>query len=422
MTIHSTSTEAGTIKEAIRSQQKNRMVTMTSLPDGVKTLDGDIARMSTYGIVDPAGRVMEPLYDAVMTPLEKNSENPKMLMNFVADQYLVFKSKFEERSNKNSSYGILTPTSAAVRGDVLYQDYIKNLVESLVQVIFQENRASISSFREFCHKFLQLVKRSGSTPIGGGLPITKTKFYTSTQVPMNISGLVVEFSSAPMNEKQYHYESWINDVNFQLYCSLASDQGFFIDRKYPFRLIANLASEKMKVSAEFYGADYLSIDFGTAAFSEFYHNVSLLDFIELKNALFAAYSRFTSSNPFIISARPCSNRGIVRKKVRREVLNLKLRNRTPFSRVGGSELEDSYEPIRFSYGLHDEKYGILFFLDLYIKVRYYEILDRPNKVFRSRELRNIYNEARLILIRSGSVLSAFSFVEKKFRGFRLIAH
>lgn len=378
-----------------------------------------------YGLFDQSGNAVEPLYQFSLTSLE-GAESLRVLP-FVAAQYSAMKRKFEELSSKRGSlYGHLTPVRATIRSDSSYDMHLSSVIGAFVDELYVQKRNSVHDFHQFCNEFIKFVKNTRTTQLSGGMPISKTLYIASGHTRINASGLVIEFQEDEYNDTFKNSIPWMQDKNFKLYCDAATKTGFMVDREYPFRLIADISSKHMQAAAEFYGADFYMPGTAATIFPTFYRRVSLYDYIPIKDKLLMAYNIFNTDGHTTILSE-C--RGQVQKdRTPREHLHLENlvvppipgRPQKTLQEVLGPKANPSDVSWDVRYGLHSEKYDLLYFTRLYIMIRYYEI-GYITKYLTLSDVDVIVKKARKLVL-AGNLTVAFDYINEKFKSYRLVIH
>ena len=263
--------------------------------------------------------------------------------------------------------------------------------------------------------------------VPGGMPISKSLFFASSNVPINSSGLVIDFKDSDFHDPNVIVKEWLKDINFSLFCDAANKAGFFVDEQYPFRLIANVAHEKMQRAAEFRGSTIYFPGDCSNIFETFYLRVDLYDFLLLKDHLLQAYGEFSENNPEIYRKKVCNGKVKVsvvpRERLRLDKLvvpPIPARSRKTVKEVLGPTASASEVNTLTAYGMHDEKYGLDFFTKLYIEVRYREIA-AIRSLLTEAQKRVIVNKAT-DLIYEGNIDAAFRMIGRKFNSFRYLVH
>ena len=320
-------------------------------------------RLTSYGLVDPIGVFSEPIYEYTYMPLHEGSS--LMAMNFVSDQFASMKRKFEEISSKAGNYGYLSPIRAGMRGDDLYLEHLEVLIDAFTDVAFKLESSKMVDFRSYCKLFVEFIKKSRHSSVVGGAPVSKSCFFNSSHCPQHVSGLVVDLRDDGYNDPSQISQEWRQDPNFELYLDAAHRSGFFVDIKFPFRLVANISSIPMARAAEYYGAAYTP-GYGKSIFENFYVPVSSTDLYRIKDALFRGYQSVAEPNPTIFNKSSCGHKIRV-SKMKRQILNLSnvIAPQISGKKLSSSDLLGQAATVheKLAYGLHDERYDLLFFFD-----------------------------------------------------------
>lgn len=415
---------AGSIKQRLKDSRNQKIYKIGSIPGDVKIIDTQVYRRSKYGLQDSFGNPVEVMYDYSLENLYPGS--PLQATVFVADQFHSMKRKFEELSNKGGAYGILEPERALIRADELYDSYMAELLDAFVTQYFPTMGDKMITFHDFCNHFLSFIIRSRGAKMKGGLPISRSLFFASDRVPINSSGLVIDFKTSKYNDTEHMFSEWMSDINFPLFCDAAARSGFFIDGNHPFRIIADISSKKMQRAAEFRGGSYRPGSSGLI-FEDFYLRVDLYDFMHLKNKLLQSYHEFSQANRIIYRKKVCSGKVLV-QEVNRELLKLEnlvvppLPNQLKKSPTDilGPDAAGAQFNSAVSYGLHDDKYDLAYFTKLYIEVRLQEI-QLIKKFLTPKKKRAIVKKA-LKMIHEGNIEGAFAMIGKQFNSYRMIIH
>jgi hypothetical protein len=390
-----------------------------------------VGALSFYGRINSAGFTVEPMYDYVLESLV-DTEESLFVLDFVADQYAVMKNKYEALSRKSGTFGVLTPKRATIRGDILYEEHIDEFIDSFIENLFTASAEKIVNFHRFCLEFIRFVKKTRS---GEALAVSKALFYSSARAPMNVSGLVIDFESDGFNDDTKKQNEWLKDGNFKLYCDAADNAGFYVDLNHPWRIIANLSSKKMQRAAEWHaGGRYRP---GTAGdiFSKYHFNVCEYDFLILKNKLFQAYDEIVFNRPEAKRPFYCGKGNLKVETVPREKLNLENLLIPPLPGQDKQNIQeffgenDTIQSLKAQagvtntttrYGLHNDKYNIIYWLKFYVEIRYHEI-EKTKNFLTEREKNAIVSKA-VKKLKRGDISGALLYIGEQFFAYRLVDH
>ena len=166
---------------------------------------------------------------------------------------------------------------------------------------------------------------------------TKTEFLLSKKCSPNVSGLVVEFSDEyGFGEDAPKIDAFINNLNFELYKTLAFRHGFAVDRNAPWRLIAMPGYPMMQQYMKPY-----QVTIGTL-FEKYFYTSYFIDIPTIKSHLFQFYQAFIKDYPD------------VRVPVMREIKNEKisLTKVIPRAKLGMEEYLERYNDLFLVAPLH----------------------------------------------------------------------
>ena len=160
---------------------------------------------------------------------------------FVVQAFNAFRNEYlEKQSTTALSFPKflegLTPVSAFVNFEAVYQRYIALLVLEVSSVISRK----ISDTFVFDTAFDEIVQANLSK-----FPITRSGFLLSNKCPLNVSGLCVELASLEYKDDIKKGEI-LQSKDFICFVEAANDHGFYVDKNAPWRLVADLESDTMR--------------------------------------------------------------------------------------------------------------------------------------------------------------------------------
>lgn len=140
----------------------------------------------------------------------------------------------------------------------------------------------ILNFQDFVLYFSKYVDQKITL-----IPFTFSSFCISKFSDPRISGLIFEMSDQTKDNDNKKYKNFINNVNYPFFYNSAVKYGFSIDKKVPWRLIANIDSPKMKeyilkyktIEEDFYSKMYSKGHMVDLDYLEIFLKSSYLDFI-----------------------------------------------------------------------------------------------------------------------------------------------
>lgn len=159
---------------------------------------------------------------------------------FVVQTFNAFRSEYlEKQSTSALSFPKfldgLTPVSAFINFEAVYQRYIALLVSEVSSIMSRKINDSFS----FEAVFDEIVQTNLSK-----FPITRSGFLLSNKCPMNVSGLCIELASLEYNDDAKKGEL-LQSKDFVCFVESANDHGFYVDKNAPWRLVADLDSDAM---------------------------------------------------------------------------------------------------------------------------------------------------------------------------------
>jgi hypothetical protein len=167
-------------------------------------------------------------------------------------------------------------------------------------------------------------------------PFTLPAFVKSKYCPINVSGLVIEIADIKPSEDQAKIEQFVGSINWDYYLNACLTYGFMVDRMYPWRLVADIASPPMMHKAAQYG--------------ETSTNSVIRNGFELAHRMY--YSGFASQMLDIYNRV---------KKPKTKVIN-----------CAGSMRVSTLKPIDYSPQTFSEQFNALYIFRLYCNIRFYE--------------------------------------------------
>ena len=155
--------------------------------------------------------------------------------NFVTEYALIVQ-------NSNIGYPIfldgLTPSVAYTSFDDVYSDYVQYVSSLVVPIISRD--AQKHNFKTFTNRAVQICLQGGERR-----PLSKSGFLMSSFCPIGVTGLTIELTKLPKNldtNKSMIFE----DPAFKCFLDFSREHGMIVDKNLPWRLYADLNSEKMQ--------------------------------------------------------------------------------------------------------------------------------------------------------------------------------
>ena len=249
-----------------------------------RLLYGRIDTMVNYEVVEPVRRHLSSV------PFSGGSIRA---LNFVAIAFGKFSKEYAARMKQgylDSSAPFLAdvkPKKGYVNARKEHADLQKRISDLYVKSLRKRKKdIDILSIDDFIDGFMDFYLRSIS------LPLTREYWMSSKYVGTLSSGLAVEVAEEKYGSDEEKGE-FINSVNYQGFKNLAIKHGFLIDKNIPWRLVADLSSEKMIG----YAQEVSSIVETTEhIFSYFYAKPAYYDMSLLKTFILKSYNSFVKDN------------------------------------------------------------------------------------------------------------------------------
>ena len=150
----------------------------------------------------------------------------------------------------------------------------------------------IVDFPSFVREFIQHLKT-----ISGYVPITLTNYLLTGAISGFSSGLTISLDTAPFDDDEYKYESFIKDPNYTFYVRSAKRFGLIINKNAPWLLTADLFSEAAIKYFSKYGTEEYPLN-EYNFFSAYYNSTYLLDMPLLKQYIINSYRSYVDRNAY----------------------------------------------------------------------------------------------------------------------------
>lgn len=224
----------------------------------------------------------------------KTARSSIKVMNFVADAFNALQQQFlfDIESGNITTDDPMIPEITPVKGYVSvsssYSQLLKDFYKSYLRYLDSNNITDkILNLDDFINELVHYIMniRSG--------PFTRSGFIMSRHISPLMSGLCIEIKDLPYSEDEAKIE-FINSPNFDHYLRLANDFGFAVDKNIPWRLVANIKSEKMVGYIRAYEPEVKS----ALDISQKFYLQSAIDELEvLKEHLISMYNQFVVDRP-----------------------------------------------------------------------------------------------------------------------------
>ena len=241
----------------------------------------DLTKNSMYGKVDNNGEHVIPNYSQMVAFKNKQFKS----FNFVHDAFVQFQEDMnfrvvQGRGAVGSQLFPIEPSLATMDVKKIYEKYLDTSYRLFTKTLLgTEDEKKIINVQGLIDYFIENLHINYQT-----LPVTLTKFVKSNLsfVSPCVNGLMVELLKDQKNIFNKN-SNFVSEVWFKNYLNSASKAGFLVDKRIPWRLVANLNSENMHVHMQKHGLTKDNF------FDAFYTKTSSLDIQYLKNFFLLSY-------------------------------------------------------------------------------------------------------------------------------------
>jgi hypothetical protein len=248
-----------------------------------------------YGRVDTQGDTIYPS-EARLKQLKTDGNESLFALDFVVDAYNGFIGAMQQQENNGNFIlldgSVFASRFTAVRGwyniNEKYAAYMKFYYDNnIFPYMTDESRTDeIVDFDDFIEVFTRLIEE---TTINS--PFTRTELITSKYSSPHSSGLSIEFAESDHGEDFIKALGYMNNINFELYRETARQHGFSVDKNAPWRLTADVGSNRMQAYMKRYDVSFETF------FDKYFYKSHLLDIATMKAYIFQFYEFFVQSFP-----------------------------------------------------------------------------------------------------------------------------
>lgn len=246
-----------------------------------------------YGRIDNLENSVIPISQKIKQV--KNIKDIVYNLDFAVDAFEDFLGVWNLQKAKNiiSDEGIfyeINKISGFSNPIIKYTNFMERQYDYYINFLEENNLIkNIKNITDFLKYFIRYSDFKTSI-----VPMTFSSFCVSKFTDLKINGLIFELSDDDIVDDNKKYEKFIKDANYPLFYNLANHHGFSIDKKVPWRLIANIDSIQMKKYLEKYNTK--QEDIYRTHFSKTW-NLDLELLIDLCNMF---YEKFIEKNNKII--------------------------------------------------------------------------------------------------------------------------
>lgn len=294
-------------------------------------------------------------------------------VHFVVDNFDAMAARFKDRAAR----GLIDTTDPYLSNikaykayestDTLYTGYLRSYFNVMAREV-RKNNSQILNFEDFVNVFMSYLVATTNAK----LPFTQPAFVKSKLCPLNVSGLVIEIADMGHVNDDAKINSFVNSKNWEFFVNTCNTYGFMVDMNAPWRLVADLDTISMLTIAASYNLPSIY-----EIFSKLYISPAQLYFDQIKKDLLKLYNTIKPLQAVLDDG--CKTKIIT--------------------------------PIEYSIADLDEIFGVEYFLNLYMQIRFLE----EESQFSEAEQHKIITEG-INLFRAfgkGTVIAAFETILNK---------
>ena len=257
-----------------------------------------------------------PLFGSVdrnLIPLQPKKEylsyyledaNGFTALDFVINSFINMRTAFMrgiyegKGTLKTSKLAKLEITKAMDNGDVGIQKNLDSILNDFISYVKldSENRKMVITPNNFINYFTNyLLSRSPQTVLN------YSSMVLGGNIDLNFNGLCLDIAEVSYDSDKDKIKDIILDPNFAYFMDTAQQFGFVISKEYPFKLIANLESERMRDNICVCASKYqnnLKFDSADSIIDFYFEPAYLYDIQHLRTLYETGYLSFFGSFRF----------------------------------------------------------------------------------------------------------------------------
>lgn len=171
----------------------------------------------------------------------------------------------------------------------VYRAY-KNIYFAAMAISFKKQKIKVRNFGEFLDHLLLLLEATARTE-----PLTRPGYIKSRRAPVGCSGLVIEIADLDTSNDQAKIDRFVNSNNWNFYLNACASYGFMVDRRIPWRLVADIGALPHKSRMLDYAAAY-GLNSTNKIIDTYYKSAHLDYFKNFKSDLFTLYNKVKLKN------------------------------------------------------------------------------------------------------------------------------
>jgi hypothetical protein len=269
--------------------------------DGVYSIFND-TKLPLYGTVDKNVIPLRPKRQYLSFYLESNGGFTAL--DFVVNSFINMRRAYSRGmfEGKGIPTGFVLSNLEVVKsmddGSRALQAKLDSIIKQFIAFTKQDNtnRKKIVTPEHFVNYFTNFLLLHSRSDL-----VNYSSMVLTDSFDINYNGLCLDIADVPYDSDKSKVKDIILDPNFSFYLDTAVSFGFFIAKEYPFKLIANLNSFKMRDNICTCGKSYLNgLVLNTAdEVVDFYYEPAYLgDFGTMRNLFDLAYNSFYNTFRF----------------------------------------------------------------------------------------------------------------------------
>tara|TARA_Y100000034_G_scaffold136332_1_gene212247 strand:+ start:291 stop:1622 length:1332 start_codon:yes stop_codon:yes gene_type:complete len=302
-----------------------------------------------YGRVNQAGETI--MVNESRLQQVRSTDETTMALDFVATAFQEFQTYFSRGLNRgvlteNSQIPNIRPRRAWENPRRLYAEHMRGLFGTFNAVFLDDPRHGnkIENFTDYVASFMIYFEQ-----VGREFPVTLTSFIPSPLCSPFVSGLIIETDKRPYDDDEGKVEL-VDDTSFAFYKNAAARFGFLVDKNIPWRLTANLSSDKI--------TRYMRKDATVGPLEAFFLKTHLMDMDVVFEYMVNYYNAFVTQNPvkYKLTSKACALGSMSALSGTKYISKRKIVHRRQTLTLGG----------------YERKYGAVYSLKNYFKFRLIE--------------------------------------------------
>ncbi len=248
-----------------------------------------------YGFYDNDDNLIIPNLNYLSTYFNNNQIAHRNLF-FTIDAFKDLKKYYQDmvkRSIITSDviFNNLNVTKSSDDINVIYNKYSSDIYNIFTNTFLVDvPKHYIKNINDFMKYFISFVKIAAKN-----FPITRTSYLKSKKTSINISGLCFSFNEILNDSVISNVNNIMSYETFDFFVENSARFGFFVDRNFPFRIIADLKSPAMKKYMSYYSI--FSDDF---VYKNYFFRAENNDLNILKNMVLNYWNLYASENPTVV--------------------------------------------------------------------------------------------------------------------------